>query len=120
MIQSPSAAASSSSYQFIFDSALEVYRKKTKNDLASHPLLTRLELCDSPEAVLTTLRRDIFVFDQAWNSNDKSTRWLSSTVKVLHVFSSIISEGVGLVSLSGLVQGRHLDAYYRRHIHPRW
>jgi hypothetical protein len=100
MIQSPSAAASNSNYQSIFDSALEVYRKKTKNDLASHPLLTRLESCGSPEAVLTTLRREILGFDQAQSSNDKSTRWLNSTVKVLYTFSSTIREGVGLVSLS--------------------
>jgi hypothetical protein len=97
MIQSSSAATSISNYRSIFDSALEVYRKKTKSDLASHPLLTKIESCDGPEAILTTLRGEILEFDQARSSNNKSSTWLNLTVKTLYTFSSIIGESVGLV-----------------------
>ena len=58
-------------YQSVFESALENYRKTTKNDLASHPLLTKLESCHSPEAILTTLRGQILWSDLAQSSNDK-------------------------------------------------
>jgi hypothetical protein len=99
MVQSPPAATSSLSYQSLFDSALDTYNKRTKNDIVSHPLLTKFESCDSPEAILTTLRGEILGFDQAPSINDESTMWLSSTVKVLHAFSSTISECFGVVSL---------------------
>ena len=99
MSPSSSAAISSLNYRLVLDSALEAYRKKTKNDLASHPLLNEFESCDSPEAILTKLRRDILGSDPAQSSNDKSTTLLSSTVKVLYVFSSTIGGGVGLVGL---------------------
>ena len=102
MSPSSSAVTSSLNYRLVLDSALEAYRKKTKNDLASHPLLNEFESCDSPEAILTTLRRHILGFDQARSSNDKSTTFLSSTVKVFCAFSSAssaIGGGVGLVGL---------------------
>lgn len=97
MIHSSSAATSISNYRSFFDSALEVYRKKTKSDLASHPLLTKIESCDCPEAILTTLRGEILGFDRAQSSNNKSSTWFNSTVKVLYTFSSTIGESVGLV-----------------------
>jgi hypothetical protein len=97
MIQCSSAATSISNYRFIFDSALEVYRKKTKSDLASHPLLIKIESCDCPEAVLTTLRGETLGFDQARSSNKEPSTWLNSTVKILYTFSSTIGESVGLV-----------------------
>ena len=111
MIQSSPTAASSSNYLPIFDSALEAYKKKTKNDLTSHPLLGKLESCHSPDAILTTLRREILGFEQPHSSDEKSTKWLSSTVKVLCAFSPAISTGVGQVSLISLVRNHHPDPY---------
>jgi hypothetical protein len=96
MSQSPPAASSSPIYQSVFESALEAYRKTTKTDLASHHLLVELESCDSPEAILATLRGQILRFDQARNGNE----WLSSTAKELYAFSSTIGGGVGMVRLS--------------------
>ena len=93
MIQCSSAATSISNYRSIFDSALEAYRKKTKSDLASHPLLTKIESCDCPETILTALRGEIF----GAQSDNKSSTWLNSTVKILYTLSSTIGESVGLV-----------------------
>jgi hypothetical protein len=95
-----SLSTPAANYQSVFESAVETYRKTTKNDLASHPLLTKLESCHSPEAILTALRGQILWSDLAQSSNDKSTTWLGSTVKVLFAFSSTISGVVGLVSLA--------------------
>ena len=103
MSQSSASAPSSSNYRFIFEGAPEAYRKATKNDLASHPLLAKLESCDSLELIHSTLDGQILQCGRAQNTNDRSTTWLSSTVKVLYAFSSTISEGVGLVSLMWLV-----------------
>jgi hypothetical protein len=59
MSQTHTAATSSSNYQSIFDNTLEAYKKKTKNDLLSHPLLSKLESCDSPDDILTVLQDHI-------------------------------------------------------------
>ena len=89
-----------SNYQVIFDNALEAYKNKTKKDLRSHPLLPKLQACNSPDAVLTVLREQISAFDQSHSSstNDKLTSWLNPTVNVLYSFSGAISTGIGLVS----------------------
>jgi hypothetical protein len=90
-----------SNYQLIFDNALEAYKKKTKNDLRSHPLLPKLQACNSPDAVLTVLREQIPTFDQSQSNrgtNDKLTNWLNPTVNVLYSFSGAIGAGINLVS----------------------
>ena len=101
MSHSTSATSTSSlNYEFIFLNAIEAYGKKTGNDLRSHPLLAKLETCDSPDAVLTTLREQITGFDQSGSSDDKFTRWLDPTVNVLYALSSTIGGGISLVSLT--------------------
>ncbi|KAF8492433.1 hypothetical protein F5888DRAFT_1909208 [Russula emetica] len=69
-----STSTSRSDFASIFNAALESYKHKTK-DLASHPLLSRLRSCDSPEAVLTVLRDQIPAFNQSQNREDRLTKW---------------------------------------------
>ena len=98
MSQTPTAT---SNYQVIFDNALEAYKKKTKKELRSHPLLPKLQACNSPDAVLTVLREQIPAFDQSHSTsgtNDKLTNWLNPTVNVLYSFSEVIGVGIDLVS----------------------
>jgi len=98
MSQTPTATLN---YQVIFDNALEAYKTKTKKDLRSHPLLPKLQACNSPDAVLTVLREQIPAFDQSHSTsgtNDKLTNWLNPTVNVLYSFSEAIGAGIGLVS----------------------
>ena len=99
MAQMTASMSSQMNYQSIFDDTLKVYKKKTGKDLRSHPLLSKLENCDSPEAVLIALREQIPGFDEAGSSGDKYTKWLDPTVNVLFAFSSTIGAGVSLVSL---------------------
>ena len=107
MSQTPTAT---SSYQVIFDNALEAYKKKTKKELRSHPLLSKLQACNSPDAVLTVLRDQIPTSDQSHSTsgtNDKLTNWLKPTINVLYSFSEAIRVGVDLVSnkrVFGVVQ----------------
>jgi len=93
-------ASSPFNYQSIFDSALVAYKKKTGKDLASDPLLRRLESCESPDAILNILREKIPGFDQsqAECSDTRWARWLNPTVKVLYMYSMAIGANVGQVS----------------------
>jgi hypothetical protein len=105
MSQTPTATTSTSNYQAIFDSALDAYKKKTKKDLRSHPLLPQLQTCNSPDAVLTLLRDQIPVVDPSCSTstdNDGLTKWLNPTVHVLYTFSEAIGAGINLVSQSAL------------------
>ena len=101
MSQRPSQTETSSrsTHQLIFDNALAVYKTKTGKDLASDPLLVRLESCDSPDSVLVVLREQIPGFDQFSSSNHRLTNWLSPTVNVLYAFSSTIGGTLSLVRL---------------------
>jgi len=100
MSQTPTATTSTSNYQVIFDNALKAYKKKTKKDIRSHPLLPKLQACNSPDAVLTVLQEQIPVLNQSHSStSDKLTKWLNPTVNVLYAFSEAIGAGVGLVSI---------------------
>jgi hypothetical protein len=96
----PAAAGTSqSNFVSIFNAALESYKRKTKKDLASHPLLPSLQSCDSPEAVLTVLRDQIPAFSQSQNGDDGLTKWVAPTVNVVYAFSAALGQGVGLVNI---------------------
>lgn len=99
MSTAPSTSSSQSNFASIFNTALESYRRKTKKDLVSHPLLPTLQSCDTPDAVLTVLREQIPAFSQSQNCNDGLTTWVTPTVNVLYSFSKTVSQGVGLVSI---------------------
>jgi len=107
MSKTPPTILSSSNYQSIFNLALDAYREKTKSDLASHPLLSKLESCSSPDATLALLREQIPRFDQARNGDDKLMRWLNPAVKVLYSFSATFGGGASLVSFG--VLKRHMQ-----------
>jgi hypothetical protein len=99
MPQTSPGAVSRSNYQAIFDSALEVYKKKTGKDLTSHPLLRTFETCNSPDDVLDVLQAQILAPGKPQSSGDKLLERLNPTINVLNAFSATIGGGVGLVSL---------------------
>ena len=94
-----STSTSNSNYVSIFNAALESYRRKTKKDLTSHPLLPRLQSCDSPDAILTVLREQIPEYNQLQSGDDRLTKWVAPTVNVLYAFSATVGQGVGLVRI---------------------
>lgn len=93
-------ATSSSNFQLILNNALKAYQKLTKRDLLTHPLASSLQACDSPTAILVVLQQHVQGLDQSRSGDDRWTKWLDPTVKVVYVFSSTLEERVGLVSLS--------------------
>ena len=94
-----STSNSQSNFVSIFNAALESYKRKTKKDLASHPLLPTIQSCDSAEAILTVLRGQIPAFNQFQNGDDGFTKWVAPTVNVLYSFSATLGQGVGLVNI---------------------
>jgi hypothetical protein len=110
----PSTSTSHSNFAPIFNAALEKYKRKTKQDLAKHLLLPRLQSCDSPEAILTVLRDQAPEFHQSQNNDDGLTTWVTPTVNVLYSFSAALGGVVGLVNIRifphGIVQSNvHLS-----------
>ena len=99
MSQVPSASTSSTNFEAIFTAALTTYNKQTKKDIAAHPLATELQSCDSSGAIIAILRTQIQNFDQSQGSDneEKWTKWLDPTVKVLFAFSATLGNGVGVV-----------------------
>ena len=89
---------SSASFETIFTDASKEYKRQTKRDIASHPLATRLQSCDSPQAILAVLRDQVQKFDQSQSVDEKWVKWVDPTVNVLYAFSGTLGNGVGLVS----------------------
>jgi hypothetical protein len=86
----------STNFNLIFDGALEAYRKRTKNDLLTHPLAGRLQACNSPSSILTVLQEQVQELNQSQHNNAK---WLDPTVNVLLAFSETLREGIGSSSV---------------------
>jgi len=100
-------ASSSSQFQQIFNSALKAYEKRTKKDLLSHPLAAQLQACDSPNAILVVLQKQLNEPNKSRNTNNRWSKWLDPTVNVLFAFSATLGEGVGLVCLGIWTDLRH-------------
>ena len=86
--------STSRNIQLIFDNALKAYKKRTKNDLLTHPLADRLKACDSVGSILTVLQEQVQELNESSRNN---TKWLGPTVNVLHAFSETLGEGVSSV-----------------------
>jgi len=93
-------SASTPRFESIFNSALDAYKRRTSQDLASHPLLPKLQSCNSPDAILAILGERIPGLGQPQNNDGTFSKWLVPTVNVLYAFSATLGEGVGLVSIT--------------------
>jgi hypothetical protein len=84
--------STSSNSQLIFDNALEAYKKRTKKDLLTHPLAAQLQDCRSPSSILDVLQQQVQELNRSRQRNERWTRWLDPTVKVLHAFSETLGD----------------------------
>ena len=96
----PSPSISRSNLDSIFDAALRAYKNKTGNDVTSHPLATELQSCDSPDAILTVLRRQIPTPDQSQNVDEAFAKCLIPTVNVLYTLSDTLGGVAGMVNIT--------------------
>ena len=111
MSTASSTSTSQSNFASIFNAALDTYKRKTKKDLASHPLLPMLQSCNSPEAVLAVLHKEIRTSSQSENDDNGLTKWVMPTVKVLLAFSATVGQGIGLVNISIFLREEFLFLY---------
>jgi hypothetical protein len=103
---------SSSSFQLIFDNALRAYQTRIRKDLLTHSLAVQLEDCNSPSNILDVLQQQVDELNRSQRRNEKWTRWLDPTVKVLHAFSGTLGEHVTSVCLrSSTVSDPRSHAY---------
>jgi hypothetical protein len=91
------APTSSPNFQLIFNNALKMYEKHTKCDLLVHPLVARLQACESPSAILAIIHQQVQGLDQSQRADERMTKWLNPTITVLYAFSASLGQGVGLV-----------------------
>jgi hypothetical protein len=116
----PSTSTSHSKFAPIFNAALETYKRKTKKDIAKHPLLPRFQSCGSPEAILNVLQEQVPASGQSRNSDKRLTRWVPPTVNVLHSFSAALGEVAGLVNRFRMLSSRICVQYLLfRHSHQQ-
>jgi hypothetical protein len=94
-----SSSTSSSNFQLTINNALDEYKKRTKKDLLTHPLASRLQTCNSPGAIIAVLQEQVQGLDQSSSSDERWSKLLDPTVNVLQAFSSILEAGASLVSL---------------------
>ena len=113
MSSAPSLSTSRSNLDSIFNAALRTYKKKTGKDITSHPLATELQSCDSPDAILVVLRRQIPTPDQSQSGDETFAKYLIPTVNVLCTLSDTLGEGVGLViiTMSSQLKTRALTSF---------
>jgi hypothetical protein len=90
-------STSSSNFQVIFNNALKAYERRTKKDLIAHPLAAQLQACDTHSSILIVLQQQVQELNQTQSSDERLTKWLDPTVKVLYTFSETLGEGVSLV-----------------------
>jgi len=106
---------SSSNFQLIFNNALKAYEKCTKRDLLAHPLAAQLQSCNSPDSILIVLQQQVQELNKSQTSDERLTKWLDPTVKVLYTFSGTFGEGVSLVCpvISKCPRSAFLYLFYR-------
>jgi len=95
-------ATHTSNFQLITN-ALRDYAKQTGIDLANHPSAERLELMDSPDAVLRIFEEREKAFGRFRNRNRSLINCLRPAVQTLHVCSKLIGEAASVVSHTCLV-----------------
>ena len=114
------ATSSSSHFLQIFNNALKLYEKRTKNDLHAHPLAAQLQACDSPDAILAILQKQVEELNQSRNTDERWTKVLHPTINVLLAFSATLGEGIGLVCVRISTDLRYEPSYeFGRSFHQR-
>ncbi|KAN0130211.1 hypothetical protein V8E53_011968 [Lactarius tabidus] len=97
MSNTPSTSTSPSNFRTIFVAAIKEYEKKTKTDLHTHPLSTRLQSCNSSSDILAVLHDKVNEFDESRSHNERLSSWLNPTINVLCAFSGTVAQGAGLI-----------------------
>ena len=91
--------SSSSTFQALFNAALQDYKDKTGNTLIDHPIARQIETCESVNSITTILQEQARNFHEFRENDGKLMKALNSSVDVLcsPSISSALDEAIGLV-----------------------
>jgi hypothetical protein len=94
-----SQSSSSSTFQALFNAALQDYKDKTETSLIDHPIAKQLESCDSVSSITAILQEQAKSFREFRENDGKLMKALNSSVDVLCApsISSALNEAIGLV-----------------------
>ena len=89
----------SSSFQDLFNAALQQYENQTGCKLIEHPLAKQFETCDSVESITAILREQTQIFSSFKGDDGKLMKSLKSSVGVLYTLSNtgVFGGSIGLV-----------------------
>ena len=94
-----SSSFQSSSFQLLFNAALQDYTNQTGTKLDEHPLAKQLESCDSVDSITSVLQEHAQKFHEFRGEDGKIMKSLKCAVQVLYTLSTsaALGEGIGLV-----------------------
>ena len=81
------SSSSSSTFQALFNAALQDYEDQTKTKLAEYPFAKQLEACDSVDSITTILEEQAQIFG-GFRDDGKIMKSLTSSVDVLYTISN--------------------------------
>ena len=91
-----------SSFQGLFDAALQDYQIQTGSSLVDHPLAKELDSCNSVDSVTAVLQEQAKIFREFRGDNGKLMKSLRYSVDILYTLS-VTTEGIGLVGPKSFV-----------------
>jgi hypothetical protein len=89
---------STDNFTAILDAARNEYQRVTGQNMNTHPFAAQLDTCHSPEDVSKLLRIQAQAFSKFRQSDERLMAWLDPIIHVLFIFSTTLSEGIGLAS----------------------
>ncbi|KAI0296494.1 hypothetical protein B0F90DRAFT_1032530 [Multifurca ochricompacta] len=97
------AAILPSNIETLFANALKDYAIQTGDDLATHPLFSKIKSCDSVESIAAVLQEQADAFHKFRKRDQKVAKWLEPTINVINMLSGTLSEAVSLAFPPGKV-----------------
>lgn len=102
------------SFQDLFNAALQDYEIQTGTVLFDHPFAKQLEECNSVDAITVILQEQAQIFRKFRGDDGKIMKSLKSSVNVLYTLSNstVLGQGVSLVCLNYLSGFLSPNLYY--------
>ena len=97
-----SQPASTTSFQGLFNAALQDYTNQTGIGLDEHPFAKQLEACDSVDSITAVLQEQAQSFCDFRGDDGKLMRSLKYSVNILYTLS-IGTQGIGLVHTKSFI-----------------
>ncbi len=94
--------SSSPQFKKILDDALREFKEKTGKDLLDDWLAKELQTCDTVDDIMDIIEQQSKAFNKFRGGDKRLTKWIRSSVRVLHTISGILGEDVGKVRIRNL------------------